>query len=260
MPDGEFTNAGNPDDFFVGYLPTPTRARRVLACTTAIVLLLALILGGAIAASQRDPGSGQWAANDTRTVQGVFRSSPYPFLEVDSAPGERPRPMLIVDQGKIGGRRLTSIADGSRVKVRGQLLQRGTLTLLELADEPKPAEALAGSVSPLAAPRLLGPHVSLIGEIVDPKCYAGAMKPGEGKTHKACAALCLRGGIPPVFISASLPSPRVLTDDNGAALSGESLEKLIALVGEPVALRGNAFERGAVGFLAIDLGSVTRSQ
>ena len=39
------------------------------------------------------------------------------------------------------------------------------------------------------------------GEVVDTKCYAGAMSPGDGKVHKACASLCLFGGIPPLFVA-----------------------------------------------------------
>jgi len=38
------------------------------------------------------------------------------------------------------------------------------------------------------------------GEIVDPKCFFGVMKPGEGKPHKDCAIRCILGGMPPVLI------------------------------------------------------------
>ena len=41
----------------------------------------------------------------------------------------------------------------------------------------------------------------LAGEICDGKCLAGAMRPGRGLAHKACANLCLIGDIPPVFVS-----------------------------------------------------------
>ena len=44
----------------------------------------------------------------------------------------------------------------------------------------------------------LGRH-RLRGEIIDSKCFLGAMRPGQGKVHKACATLCLMGGIPPMF-------------------------------------------------------------
>ena len=39
----------------------------------------------------------------------------------------------------------------------------------------------------------------MAGEICDGKCLAGAMRPGNGLAHKACANLCLLGDIPPVF-------------------------------------------------------------
>src|SRR5690349_19376703 len=49
--------------------------------------------------------------------------------------------------------------------------------------------------------RSLKEPVSLRGEIVDSKCFLGAMRPGNGKTHKACAMLCIAGGVPPMFVT-----------------------------------------------------------
>lgn len=37
------------------------------------------------------------------------------------------------------------------------------------------------------------------GEIIDPKCYFGAMNPGSGKPHLSCATRCISGGIMPVL-------------------------------------------------------------
>jgi hypothetical protein len=42
---------------------------------------------------------------------------------------------------------------------------------------------------------------TLVGEIVDSKCYLGIMNPGETNPHRECAALCIRGGIPPLIIA-----------------------------------------------------------
>ena len=47
-----------------------------------------------------------------------------------------------------------------------------------------------------------GGPVTVSGEIVDSKCFLGVMVPGAGKTHKECASLCLRGGIPPAPVRA----------------------------------------------------------
>ena len=42
----------------------------------------------------------------------------------------------------------------------------------------------------------------MVGEICDGKCETGAMRPGNGLAHRACAILCLAGGVPPVFVTA----------------------------------------------------------
>ena len=57
------------------------------------------------------------------------------------------------------------------------------------AREPRLQHAEASGAGP----------VTVRGEIVDSKCFLGVMVPGSGKTHKDCASLCLRGGIPPAL-------------------------------------------------------------
>jgi hypothetical protein len=78
----------------------------------------------------------------------------------------------------------------------------------------------------------------LRGEIVDSKCFLGVMVPGQGKTHRACASLCLRGGLPPALL--------VEADDGAARLvllvtrSGDPIDPAVAAdaAGEPIAVRG----------------------
>ncbi len=55
----------------------------------------------------------------------------------------------------------------------------------------------------------------ITGEIIDPKCYFGAMNPGYGKPHLSCAVRCIAGGIMPVlkyYTSAGEESYCVLID------------------------------------------------
>ena len=66
-------------------------------------------------------------------------------------------------------------------------------------------------------------RVTLRGEIVDSKCFLGVMVPGAGRTHKECASLCVRGGIPPALF---------VRDRHGRS----ALLLLERLRGEPVAL------------------------
>ena len=77
---------------------------------------------------------------------------------------------------------------------------------------------------------------SFVGEIVDPKCYFGVMKPGEGKPHRSCAIRCIAGGIPPVFAIKNADSDFVI-------LTGENInEEIIPLVGDAVQLEGEVIE------------------
>jgi hypothetical protein len=79
--------------------------------------------------------------------------------------------------------------------------------------------------------------VTIRGEIVDYKCYLGAMKPGEGKGHKACAILCISRGIPPILVSHGVDGTSeytILTDGDGKAFN----DAAAALAGEPVIVTG----------------------
>ena len=82
---------------------------------------------------------------------------------------------------------------------------------------------------------------TLRGEIVDSKCFVGVMKPGRGKVHRACATLCIRGGIPPLL---------VVAEDGGALAyyllvgpDGRTLDPIAAgLVAEPIEITGDVIE------------------
>src|SRR5262249_47707822 len=98
---------------------------------------------------------------------------------------------------------------------------------------------------------------TLRGEIIDPKCHSGAMKPGDGKAHKACAVLCLRGGIPPIFLDDS-GARYLLLDEGGNALHGESLDAILPFVGDRVEVRGSTSASGDLKFLQTDVHQIRR--
>jgi hypothetical protein len=84
----------------------------------------------------------------------------------------------------------------------------------------------------------------LSGEICDGKCLSGAMRPGRGLSHRACANLCLIGGVPPVFVSAEPVDGEeffLMADENGDPLPDQYLDHVavyISLDGE-IERRGN---------------------
>ncbi len=184
--------------FFVGYLKMPGRLALFLWC------LFPLLLGGAggmaiaLALSAPDPGNGGRLAGTTLT--GIVQLAPYPMLRLppDDDHAE-PRTVLLIQPGKNGAQGRLAGLDGRTVALSGAYYERDGRRIFELAgrqDAVSEVAAIPGFAP--AADRALGEH-ALSGELVDPKCFLGAMLPGEGKPHMMCGNRCLFGGIPPML-------------------------------------------------------------
>ncbi|MEM1423674.1 MAG: hypothetical protein AAGH64_06690 [Planctomycetota bacterium] len=115
------------------------------------------------------------------------------------------------------------------------VLLEGDAAFVSIGDEAGDGFALVEASEP----------AQVVGEIVDGKCFLGAMKPGDGKAHKSCAVLCIRGGLPPMVrtrdANGGLVYPLLIVD-NAQGLP----ESICDLVGEPVAIDG---ELGRIGDL-----------
>ncbi len=259
------TGAGTgPDPFYVGYRALPRTHRLFLLA--AVPLALALVGVGAVglAVSQPAWGDGQWRNAEAVTIEGVLRLDPYPTLHIAATDGLRS--YLLVRTGKLGSLAMLEDRrgelDGATVAARGWVIERDGRRMLELdadgAGEPvvggapaivaRPVEAGLEAINPLRLALTGAEPVTVRGEIVDAKCYLGAMKPGLGRGHKACATLCVRGGIPPVLASLGADGRaryHLLVNETGMALTGERLEELLPLIAEPIEATGVESRVGA---------------
>jgi hypothetical protein len=98
---------------------------------------------------------------------------------------------------------------------------------------------------------------TIVGEIVDTKCYFGVMNPGKGKVHKDCAVRCISGGIPPALLVRSQDGEStvfLLVGADGRQLHGEILNK----VGEPVEIQGRLVRNGDTLRLSAEPRSIRR--
>lgn len=231
------------DPHFIGWLPMPRAYARFLAPVAIGLLIAAVVVAGVIARGQRSPGDGQWDDDSTRVLVGVVYSEPYAMIRVPGpGPDDPPVTVLLVEEGKFGAKDRVQPFDGRPVRVVGTLLARDGWQMLELAageDGLRPSDLPANEQARLrrSAARPLG-RATLRGEIVDSKCYLGAMKPGAGKSHRGCAVLCLRGGIPPLFVSQASganPSTYLLTSDDLGPIDGPVLD----LAGLPVTVEAS---------------------
>lgn len=229
------------DDFFVGYLPFPKSLKIRYICITLALLLVSVVVATTLAGKQQAAGKGTWNVADATSITGRLSIAPYPI--VHTGEGES---ILLVVQGKKNADTLASKFDGELVIATGFEIQRGGWQMLELPATGAPIVALANPSEEEQA--ILIPEVeplgeaSVQGEIVDSKCFLGVMKPGSGKVHRACATLCLLGGLPPMLV--------VKTDDGryGYLLvdtdSGSASRQLANQVAIPVTLTGDVERRG----------------
>ena len=199
-----------PDSgFFVGYLNSVPRPLAIFLVVVAAVLVGSMAgLAFALGTNVNDPGDGAFARKLGRQeMTGVLLEKPYPILRVrPDATSSEPRTIMLTVPGKRSvkgrGRKLF----GQVVDVSGFLFQRGDIDMLQVQGRNalKAAEAGEGEPPPEFTPasaESLG-RWRLIGEICDSKCHLGAMRPGDGLAHKACANLCITSGAPPIFVTA----------------------------------------------------------
>lgn len=248
-------------EFFVGYLPMSARFKRTVLTVGVGSLLLLLAAGFALARTTRGAGPAKFAFGKSEGTLGVLTTEPTPVLwTLDPSVAGGVRGTLLVRPGKFGltprGRALA----GQSVRVSGQSLERSGLRVIELAGEPQPA---AGELSEaeralLAAParRSLG-ELTLNGQIEDSKCWLGRMRPGAKRTHRACAQLCIAGGIPAIFVAreeSGLERPLLLADREGHSID----RALLPFVAEPVEIRGELKQLGQLFVLQTTLDHVKR--
>lgn len=228
--------------FFIGWAPGSARP-----IARFLILAVVLTLGGSVAlalalgARVDDPGSGAWVGE--RDYTGVLIQHPYPVLITDPT-AEHPtgHAVLLSGGGKVGVQDMAARHVGQRVRVTGGMVMRGDLGMLFVNEvTPAPGAAPAGtapppsgsappgSASPGSAPLGGAPmprteslgRWRVVGEICDGKCTAGAMRPGDGLAHKACASVCILGGVPPVLVTAGPVEGRtfmLMGDPTGRAL------------------------------------------
>lgn len=242
------------DDFYVGYLPTPrSHARAILVIIPSLMIVggLATVL---IASLQRDPGRAVWQA-EVQSFTGTFIASPVPMLVVQQQDGSQ-QGMLIVEEGKHGAQQRSKVWDGRAVTIRGRVLTRDQRTIIELINADDAVQPANQPPVNVQRESNLNQAVTLRGEIIDSKCYHGAMKPGDGKGHKACATLCVRNGIPAMLASDDGRGGIVLRLIVGSA--GKLDEDTLSKVGEMVEMSGVVSRVAGIEVVTIDPGAVKR--
>lgn len=215
--------------FFVGYLNAVPKPLAVFALVFSLCFAGGMGLAAlALSSTQNDPGSGGFQWGNRFEQAGLLELRPYPVFRVPGDEESGPRTYMLSGQGKRGVFGQAEANAGTPVTLRGVPVNRGDLTMIQVG-KVEATEGGGSNFTPSDAVPL--GRWKLAGEICDGKCYAGAMRPGQGLAHKACADLCITGGIPPVFVSSGPVEGRnffMMADKDGTLL-GDEIRDLLAL-------------------------------
>lgn len=237
-------------DFYVGYLPKmPKGAAKVIKTFIVLAFAAAIVLAFLAWAGQKPFAKSVFEFGTIKDFEGTIQARPIPFLLVEKSDKNNGLPSFeripLVAEGKHGfdGK----IFDGARVKLKGTLIYRDDLRMIEVAENSieKTGE------NPSSFEEISLGNFTLKGEIVDSKCYLGVMNPGASKPHRDCAVACLRGGIPPLFVVKDMAgnvSELWLLSEAGEPLNKQILD----YVAEPVEISGEVARAGEQLFFKIN--------
>ena len=200
------------EDFYIGWMSaSPASFAARMKKSLLGILLIVVVIGIILAISQKKFGTGNFEFGELTTVKGIYSTLPVPNIKVVNGTTifgvKNYISIPLVGFGKSGadgvmeelGKENNTTLDQKEITLKGTLLYNDGKLLMQVDANDKPLLSISGKAE-MEPPALkdLG-MMKIKGEIVDPKCYFGVMKPGMGKVHKDCAIRCILGGIPPVL-------------------------------------------------------------
>ncbi|HMG91838.1 MAG TPA: hypothetical protein VK589_17390 [Chryseolinea sp.] len=235
------------DEFYVGYLPEAPRetasfVKKIIVVAGLGICVVALIL----AWSQNKFSSSFFDYGINSTIEGYYFEKPVPHIAVPlgitSTGKELFQNVLLVGFGKAGAMDVMmklknqkgKSFEGAKIELTGFMIYGNGKSLLQITEEDNSNIAfLTGVTAPFQSLDSIG-ITTLEGEIVDPKCYFGVMKPGEGKAHRSCAIRCVDGGIPPVFHASDRDEYFLIVNEKWQPVNKEVLR----LIGDQISITG----------------------
>ncbi|MEP7109341.1 MAG: hypothetical protein ABI760_15210 [Ferruginibacter sp.] len=244
------------DAFYIGWMPkAPFSIADHVKKLLFILFPLALVIGLLIASFQKKFSTANFEFGKLTEVKGIYFNKPVPVIKVicgkDSWGNASFLTIPLVGYGKYGAE--TALMEIERQKnislnqmeltLRGTLLYSDGKTLLQVNKDDNPLVSIGQKADASLTPRQKDMGVQIIkGEIVDPKCFFGVMKPGEGKVHRDCAIRCILGGIPPVLKVMNTKGEKNYYLIAGPA--GEKMNKAVQdFVAEPVAITAKIIQQ-----------------
>lgn len=258
------------DNFFIGWSDkTPSGYAKKTRLFILSLLPILLIAALAFVNSQKPLNNAAFEFGTLTTVEGTLIEKPVPMLRLFMGNDLQSEPvfqhLMLVDVVKFGAEKaigeMEKIAGeslyGKAIKLQGTLIYYNGKTVLELTEAGNAFQGL----SEQKAHRVLAHEdkgmTKLRGEIVDPKCFFGVMKPGDGKTHKSCAVRCLSGGIPAVLATENKARQQayyILLGEDGQSINPDLLD----FTADHIQISGKVHQMADWNILYTNVGQVCR--
>ncbi len=238
------------EEFYVGWQnQAPAGIALHVRKVVFALVILTLALASVLALTQTTIGVAVFEWGHPKTFNGILKANPYPHLLVPR-PGQAggQSAYYLVAPFKFGlDTKTVAALDGKPVTLKGTLIYRNNQTMIEAI--PDSIKATLNETAAVIASTItnLG-RQTLVGEIVDSKCYLGVMNPGRLTTHRACAVRCISGGIPPILLVRRENGPPLyflLVSDDGQPVNKQVLD----MVAEPVEITGEVVQQGELAIL-----------
>jgi hypothetical protein len=182
------------DEFYIGYLKEiPPKIKRFLLILIPSIVAGTILLGIILPFVHNQFSTGS-LTTPSQEFEGLFIDKPIPQLLVPRSgnlANHDPYSRYILASTRKSGVSSDLLAlSGKWVKIKAIPVFRDNMTLLAVSSKTAP-QVINPPSSSLSVPtqgQSLG-NFTLTGEIIDPKCYLGVMKPGQSATHRNCAIL-----------------------------------------------------------------------
>ena len=231
------------DEFYVPYIEGSLGKKTKRALKRFSISIITVIAASALifSLSQKPFKNSTFELTSVTKITGTFHESPYPMLRVEIEQNVF-KNILLLGFGKSSANPfLEKLQDevpdlsGKRLSIEGNLIYYNGKTLLQITDDEK-VTLENNSMNRIPLKETIS-QMTLEGEIIDPKCYFGVMKPGKGKIHRSCAVRCISGGIPPVLAITdenNISQYFLLTDMKGNPINND----VLPFIGKPSKIKG----------------------
>lgn len=249
------------NEFYVSYIAGSLGTKTKRSLKKFVLVAVLFIIGAALifSLSQKQFKNSSFELTSDTKITGVFYENPYQMLRVKIADNTF-KNILLVGFGKLSVnpflkeiRAEVNNLNGKKISIEGNLIYYNGKTLIQITDKEK--VSLIDDATTKISNNEVVSEMTLQGEVIDPKCYFGVMKPGKGKIHRSCATLCISGGIPPVLATSdanNLSEYFLLTDMKGRPI----YKDILPFVGKPAEFKGIVEKNGDWYTLKIDVSKV----